>query len=175
MKRENIVDLVSNCRKGSRSAQYRLYLKYSDSMFSICRRFIDNNADAEEVLQDYFVKAFTKIGKLKDSSKFGSWLKRITINECVNFITKKKIILEELTDSVQNRAYDDDGQFDINPEILKKEISNLPDGCRVIFNLYLIEEYRHKEIAKMLNITESTSKSQYQRAKQLLRNRLTSL
>ena len=144
-------------------------------MFSICRRFIDNNADAEEVLQDSFVKAFTKIGKLKDSPKFGSWLKRITINECVNFITKKKIILEELTDSVQNRAYDDDGQFDINPEILKKEISNLPDGCRVIFNLYLIEEYRHKEIAKMLNITESTSKSQYQRAKQLLRNRLTSL
>ena len=174
MKRENIADLVSNCRKGSRSAQYRLYLMYSGSMFSICRRFIDNSADAEEILQDSFVKAFTKIGKLKDNSKFGSWLKKITINECVNFIKKKKIVFEEFSDSIQNIAYDDEQKFNINPELVNKEIANLPDGCRVIFNLYLIENYKHKEIAKMLNITESTSKSQYQRAKQLLKNRLTS-
>ena len=147
---------------------------YSGSMFSICRRFIDNSADAEEILQDSFVKAFTKIGKLKDNSKFGSWLKKITINECVNFIKKKKIVFEEFSDSIQNIAYDDEQKFNINPELVNKEIANLPDGCRVIFNLYLIENYKHKEIAKMLNITESTSKSQYQRAKQLLKNRLTS-
>jgi len=170
-----MVDLIGSCKKGNRSSQYRIYLMYSDAMFSICRRFIDNDADAEEVLQDSFVKAFTKIGKLKEESKFGSWLKRITINECVNFINKKRIVFEEFNDNTSEAADEDETEVEISPEILKKEIEKLPAGCRVIFNLYLIEDYRHKEIAKMLNITESTSKSQYQRAKQLLKSRLTTL
>lgn len=144
-------------------------------MFSICKRFIENNADAEEVLQDSFVKAFTKIRKLKDDSKFGSWLKRITINECINFINRKKIAFEEFYENIQPENETADKESKLDTETVREEIKKLPEGCKIIFNLYLIEDLKHKEIAKMLKISESTSKSQYQRAKQLLKSRLIKL
>ena len=149
---------------------------YSDAMYSICRKFINNAADAEEILQDSFVKAFINLKKLKDNEKFGGWLKRITINECINFLNKKKIIFEEydtIKDNENSWKESTITDSEVNPEIIKKAAEQLPDGCRIILNLYLLEGLKHKEIAKMLKISESTSKSQYQRAKQLLKMSLT--
>ncbi len=148
---------------------------YADSMYSICRRFIDNNADAEEVLQDSFVKAFSNLKRLKHNGKFGGWIKRITLNECMNFINRKKVVFDELPENYLNEEDTDNEYFEVDHIRLKEEIAKLPEGCRLILNLYLVEDYKHKEIAKMLSISESTSKSQYQRAKQLLKIRLTQI
>ena len=148
---------------------------YSDAMYSICRKYINNNADAEEILQDSFVKAFLNIKKLKNNEKFGGWLKRITINQCINFLNKKKIIFENydtIKDDESNWKESTITDSEVNPELIKKAVERLPEGCRIILNLHLLEGLKHKEIANMLKISESTSKSQYQRAKQLLKMRL---
>ncbi len=145
---------------------------YSDAMYSICRKYINNSADAEEILQDSFVKAFLNIKKLKNNEKFGGWLKRITINQCINFLNKKKIIFENydtIKDDESNWKESTITDSEINPELIKKAVERLPEGCRIILNLHLLEGLKHKEIASMLKISESTSKSQYQRAKQLLK------
>ena len=144
-------------------------------MFAICKRLVANEADAEEVLQDAFVKAFTKIKKLKDNRKFGGWLKTITINECMNFINKKRIIFDELPANLSIEEETDDTVFEIDGETVMKTIAGLPEGSKIIFNLYLIDGCKHKEIARMLKVSESTSKSQYQRAKQLLKEKLTTI
>ncbi len=171
-KTENIDDLVNRCRKGDKSAQYRLYLNFADAMFAICKRMVANVPDAEEILQDAFVIVFTRIDKLKDKRRFGGWLKRITINECVNFVNRKNIHFDELNENI---AIEDDDKCDawnVDVETIKQAIAELPAGSRIIFNLFLIEDYKHKEIADMLHISESTSKSQYQRAKLLLKEKL---
>lgn len=170
---EHIIDLVKLCKKRDKSAQYRLYEMYADSMFSICKRFMANEPDAEEVLQDAFVKAFVKIKKLKDEKIFGGWLKKITLNESINFIRKKKIRFEELPKSLSNTEETNNSIFEADKETIGNAIEELPYRCRLIFNLYLMEGHKHKEIARMLKISESTSKSQYQRAKLLLKEKLT--
>ncbi len=173
-KTENIDDLVNRCRKGDKTAQYRLYLNFADAMFAICKRMVVNVPDAEEILQDAFVIAFTRIDKLKDKRRFGGWLKRITINECVNFVNRKKIHFDELSENIAMEDDDESDACDVDVETIKQAIVELPEGCRIIFNLHLIENYKHKEIADLLHISESTSKSQYQRAKQLLKEKLIS-
>lgn len=165
-------ELVNRCRKGDKSAHYRLYLEYADAMFSICKRLVPNPTDAEEILQDAFVKAYTKLNKLKDNRKFGGWLRTITVNECLNFLRKKKIVFDELSQSLTDMEEMDDTEIHIDRKTLREAIDGLPEGSRIIFKLHLTENYKHKEIAQMLNISESTSKSQYARAKQLLKEKL---
>ncbi|NCU36785.1 sigma-70 family RNA polymerase sigma factor [Candidatus Falkowbacteria bacterium] len=169
---ENIVDLVNRCRKGDKSAQHRLYLNYADAMFAICKRLVVSIEDAEDILQDAFVIAFTRIDNLKDERKFGGWLKTITVNECLNFLKHKKIRFDELPENVAIADETEELPFEPNAEAVNLAIAGLPAGSRIIFNLYLIENYKHKEIADMLKISESTSKSQYQRAKYLLKEKL---
>jgi len=128
--------------------------------------------DAEEILQDVFVKAYTKLHKLKDNRRFGGWLKTITVNECLNFLKRKKIVFDDLPQSIPDPEEINDTVIEINGELLMQAVDSLPEGSRVIFNLYLVENYKHTEIAQMLNISVSTSKSQYARAKQLLKEKL---
>jgi RNA polymerase sigma-70 factor (ECF subfamily) len=165
-------ELVNRCKKGDKTAQYRLHLEYADAMFSICKSLVSNPTDIEEVLQDAFVKAYTRLNKLKDNRKFAGWLKTITVNECLNFLKKKKIVFDELPENYTDVDETDDTAIQIDRESLRKAIDDLPEGSRIIFNLYLIEDYKHKEIARMLGISESTSKSQYARAKQLLKEKI---
>jgi len=169
---ENITELVERCRKGDKSAQYKLYLTYADAMFAICNRLVVSIEDAEDILQDAFVIAFTRIDKLKDERKFGGWLKTITINECLNFLKRKKIHFDDLPENIAIADETEELPFEPDAEAVNEAIAELPAGSRIIFNLYLIENYKHKEIADMLKISESTSKSQYQRAKQLLKEKL---
>jgi RNA polymerase sigma-70 factor (ECF subfamily) len=142
-------------------------------MFSICVRMAGNYDDARDILHDSFITAFDRLDQLREVSLFGAWLRKIVVNECIRH-TKKQFLRQALDEEMTN-AYEDDNvdwikEIDFN--LIQEEIKNLPTGCRQIFNLYVLEDFSHHEIADILNISVSTSKSQYQRARQLLRERL---
>lgn len=147
-------------------------------MFNICHRMLNSREEAEDLLQESFCDAFMKLGSFRYESSFGAWLKRIVINKCINWIQKKKIKLvfpEELEESVQKTETEIDYE-NINMDIMKihQAIGQLPDGYRIIFSLYALEGYDHTEISEITGISESTSKSQYSRAKERIKEILKS-
>lgn len=151
-----------------------LFKSYTRGMYNICLRMTGNKQDAEDVLQDAFFQAYVNIDKLRSFDSFGSWIKKIVINQSIKFLRSRVLFID--IDTV-NQEFEDLPEDDIQEypiEQINKFIRELPDGCRIVFNLYLLENYSHKEIGEMLNISESTSKSQYQRARQLLQKKLKS-
>jgi RNA polymerase sigma-70 factor (ECF subfamily) len=143
-------------------------------MYNICLRMTSNKQDAEDVLQDAFFQAYVNIKKLKSIDSFGAWLKKIVINQCLKFLKSRILFMDIDSVNQENENISDDDINEYSMQQINQEIQELPDGCRIIFNLFLLENYSHKEIAAMLNISESTSKSQYQRARKLLQKRLKS-
>ena len=143
-------------------------------MFNICMRMTGNRSNAEDILQDAFIIAFRSLHQLKEEAQFGGWLKRIVVNECIRF-SRKHIIWNEWEEEKQNQVADEETEWwkTVSFEIIHNEIKALPDGCRQVFNLYVVEDLGHKEIAERMGISESTSKSQYHRARTLLRERIT--
>lgn len=143
-------------------------------MFNICTRMTGNRNDAEDILQDAFILAFRKLHQLKEQELFGGWLKRIVVNECIRF-SKKSFNWETWEDDRNNLYQVEEIEWwkTISFNIIHQEIKGLPDGCRQVFNLFVVEDFSHKEIAEHLGISESTSKSQYHRARQLLKERIT--
>ncbi|MFK7809514.1 MAG: RNA polymerase sigma factor [Saprospiraceae bacterium] len=163
-------DIVEACKSGQRSAQYTLYQNYSAAMYNICLRMLRNELDAEDVLQSSFMDVFAKLHTFRFDASIGSWIKRIVVNNCINFLKKKRLQLEELDDShqpVQEEKENPELPYSINQ--IQEAIYQLPDGYRVVFSLYLMEGYDHKEIGEIMGISEATSKSQYSRAKKKLR------
>jgi len=133
---------------------------------------IGNKQDAEDVLQDAFVNAYLKIHQLRSLDSFGAWIKRIVINQNIQFL-RSQIMFADIDDIKAEMETQEETQLEAYSMIrINEEIKQLPDGCRIIFNLFLLENYSHKEIAEILNISESTSKSQYRRARHLLQKRL---
>jgi RNA polymerase sigma-70 factor (ECF subfamily) len=135
---------------------------------------LSNSHDAEDVLQESFVNAFSKLKDFKGESTFGAWLKRIVINKCISQLRKNKLKLVE-TGNVDFEKTELNFVADysaINPEYIHHAIKELPEGSRVIFNLFALEGYKHKEISELLGISESTSKTQYFRARSILMNKL---
>ena len=131
-----------------------------------------NKQDAEDILQEAFYLAFVNISKLKKMESFGAWLKKIVVNKCISFL-RKQIHFVDIESTNQNiNDETEDWMQELSMKDINNEIKQLPDGCRVVFNLYLLENYSHKQIAELLDISESTSISQYHRAKSLLRNQL---
>ena len=165
--------LIDSARKGDQQSMYRLYKLYVQAMYNICIRMVSNQYDTEDIIQESFINAFNSLDKFRGDSSFGSWLKRIVINKSITFLNKKK---QEFTDidnlQIVTNDNEDENLSGIDPAKVHESIKTLPEKARVVLNLYLLEGYKHKEIAEMLNITESTSKSQYLRAKQLLRDKL---
>lgn len=154
-------------------ARGELYAQFSQKMFSICVRMTGNRSDAEDVLQDAFLNAFDNLAQLRDYHLFESWLRKIVVNACIRFAKKslRHITLEE--EYADHPEADDLNWLQlISFEQIHFEIKNLPAGCREVFNLYVLEDYTHQQIAAELNISASTSKSQYHRARQLLKERL---
>jgi RNA polymerase sigma-70 factor (ECF subfamily) len=160
--------LIEECRKGSRMAQFSLYRQYSKAMFNIAYRMTNNREDAEDILQETFTECFRNISSFRFESTFGAWLKSILINRSINHLKKKKVTLvypEDLPDV--RDSYEEEPEY--NVEKVFSTIEKLPDGYRIILTLYLLEGYDHSEISQILGISESTSKSQYSRAKEKLR------
>jgi RNA polymerase sigma factor (sigma-70 family) len=161
--------IIERCKSGDRTAFQELYGLYAKAMFNISLRILNNRSEAEEVLQDSFLKVFSKIDTYDKAFAFGAWLKRIVINGSLDVLKKKKVnfvALDEARYDQDEGAEEDDSVYET--EILKKCISELPDGFRTVLTLFVFEEQSHKEIAALLNISEGTSKSQYNRAKKKL-------
>jgi RNA polymerase sigma-70 factor (ECF subfamily) len=162
--------VVKKACKGDAAARAWLYEQYAKAMFNICTRMASNRNDAEDLLQDAFIIAFNKLHQLKEAEQFGGWLKRIVVNECIRY-TKKSIVLHDLEDNNVDQIAEDGIEWwkTVDMKVVHREIKNLPEGCKQVFTLYVVEDYSHKEIAFELGISESTSKSQYHRAKKLLK------
>ena len=162
---------IEQAKNRNAKALHTLYKQYSRAMFNVCIRMTNSYEDAEDILQDAFTDAFQKLDSYAYESSFGSWLKRIVINKCINALKKKEIdLVFSDTENENITEYEVDySNIDLQVEQIKLSINKLPDGYKLVCTLYLIEGYDHKEIAQILNISESTSKSQYMRAKKKLK------
>lgn len=160
--------LIENCRINDTKAQGELYKLFSSKLFSVCLKYSRNYAEAEDNLQDAFLIIFNKIEQYKSKGSFEGWLKRITINTVLQRYRNEKvfdIINENVADEVELEIDEDN----VPLEYLLKIIQELPDRYRLVFNLYVLDGYSHKEIADMLNINIGTSKSNLARARQILK------
>ena len=166
--------LVNECAKGNSKAQRALFDKFAPKMLAVCHRYLRNNQEAEDVLQDGFVKVFQKIVDFKMEGSLEGWIRRIVVNTALDTIRKNKKLLDDVqVEEVQYKVSFTDHQFDgMDLAQLMKLINDMPDGYRVVFNMFAIEGYSHKEIADTLGVTENTSKSQYSRARAFLRTQL---
>jgi RNA polymerase sigma-70 factor (ECF subfamily) len=161
--------LIEDCRKGNSKAQFRLYEQFSKAMYNLAYRILNNREDAEDILQEAFVECFRNLDSFRFESTFGAWLKKIIVNKCLNHIKKKKIDLT-LCETLPTTIYEEEEEVIYETRKIFKSIELLPDGYRIILTLYLLEGYDHSEISQILGISESTSKSQYSRAKEKLKN-----
>lgn len=159
--------------QGDDEARSMLYEQYAQKMFSICVRMTGNRADAEDILQESFIAAFNNLHQLKEQHLFEPWLRRIIVNESIRLVKKgirwQPVEEESMHDTA---AEESNWLHHISFEQIHQEIKNLPGGCREVFNLFVIENYSHQQIAEALEISLSTSKSQYHRARHLLKERL---
>lgn len=168
---EHIHDrLVQRCLEGDSSAFKQLYRLYSRSMYNVAYRLVHDEDEAEDVLQEAFISAFRSLDHYRGDSTFGAWLKRIVINKGINALKKRK--MERLPEDDRFDVVEEEDEFEDYPlsvEKVKAAIERLPDGYRMVLSLYLIEGYDHGEIAEIMGISESTSKSQFNRSKKKLR------
>ncbi|MBD2714492.1 RNA polymerase sigma factor [Microvirga sp. STR05] len=166
--------LVERCRLGDRRAQAEIYKRYSKAMFNASLRITGDYAEAEDVLQEAFLSAFRELHSYKGDSSFGSWLKRIVINKSINCLRNRRlqlVPLGEQHDAAGPETADfgpENEETNWRADVVRRCVQELPDGYRVVLSLYLLEGYDHAEIAGILGITESTSKSQYSRARKKL-------
>ncbi len=185
-------ELIERVRLGSQKAQYQLYEKYVRAMYHVCVRIVGKGHEAEEVVQDAFVRAFMRIEEYRGDAAFGAWLKRIVVNTSINFLQKKKVNLVSLDEMLVEPVIEEDedsendfAEINIHTGISEKDtkqksevsrvkeaINKLSEGYRIVLSLYLFEGYDHEEIGEILGISSSTSKSQYSRAKKRLRTML---
>lgn len=161
---------IAKCIRGNRRAQKALYKNYAQKMFVHCYRYLKSKEDAEEIVSDGFIKVFQNLNSFvyKDSKSLEAWIRRIMINECLMFLRRGKIIFQD-ENAVLNVESESRTDSDLGAEELYHLVLSLPSGYRTIFNLYAMEGYSHKEISKMLNISEGTSRSQLTKARSLLR------
>jgi RNA polymerase sigma factor (sigma-70 family) len=161
-------ELIDGCRKGDRSYQKHFCRK----MMVVCLRYSKTTAEAEDILQEAFVKVFQGIKKFRGESKLETWITRIMVNTALNF-QRRKLYLFPMIDVEEIEIPEDEISIsEINFSQLLEMIQSLPHGCQIVFNLFAIEGYNHKEIAEMLGISEGTSKSQYSRARSLLQQKI---
>jgi RNA polymerase sigma factor (sigma-70 family) len=162
---DELPQIVAACRKNDKEAQFRLYRMLAPQLMGICLRYMRHREEAEDVLQDTFVKIFTNLAALKNESSFEGWAKRIAVNTALSALKyKKRITFDGDLSKVEEEAADNFENDSLNTDELVSCLNTLPDGYRTIINLFLVEEYSHKEIAEKLGIRESTSRSQYSRA-----------
>jgi RNA polymerase sigma factor (sigma-70 family) len=159
-------DIIEASKNGNNKARYQLYQLYSRAMFNLCCRMMNNREEAEDMLQEAFTQAFRKLDTFRYDSGFGSWLKRIVVNTCLNTLKKRKPELV-YCDTVYQKDMEEEEENEM--ELTKQRVLNamkqLPEGGRMVFSLYLLEGYDHAEIAQIMGISESTSKTQFMRAK----------
>jgi RNA polymerase sigma-70 factor (ECF subfamily) len=170
--------ILEGCIAGKREAQFELYKMYASSMLAVCFRYAKNRDEAEDLLQEGFLKVFQKIESFRREGSFEGWMKRIMINQALNQIKKNRRtpFLEDIELINETQIVNSDealGNLEPVPaDILLEMIRTLPEGYRIVFSLYVMEDYSHREIADELNISENTSKTQLLKARRVLKNKL---
>ena len=169
--------LVKKCIEGDNRAQKKLFDLFAPKLFGVCLRYMKDHDLAQDTLQDGFVKIFTKLSDYNGKGSFEGWMRRITVNTCLDQLRKdQKLKVNTPIDDVSFLVKDNHRiEEELTAKDLLKLVESLPDGYRVVFNMFAIEGYSHKEIAEQLNISENTSKSQFSRAKSQLRRKLIEL
>ncbi|MFZ6001166.1 MAG: RNA polymerase sigma factor [Bacteroidota bacterium] len=165
-------ELIQRCRQGDPDAYQRVYKLYSRSMYNVGFRIVNNTDEAEDVLQEAFISAFRNLEFYRGDSTFGAWLKRIVVNKAINYLKKRRFERmpdNENWDVEEEQSHDDLEHFPYTVQQVREAIESLPDGYRTVLSLYLLEGYDHSEIAEIMGITESTSKSQFNRSKKKLK------
>lgn len=167
--------ILQDCLRGKKRGQRKLYDLYANPMMGVCLRYLKNVADAEDALQDGFITIFRKIHTFKGTGPLGAWIYKIIVNTALEHLRKKKSVSFECPDSV-NIYEEDEHEVDINNTLTKEQlmslVRNLPDKYSTVFNMYVIDGYKHQEIAKILDISENTSKSQLLRARVILQKKI---
>jgi RNA polymerase sigma factor (sigma-70 family) len=164
-------DFIDRLHKGDRIAQRTLYEAFSAKMYGVCLRYVANFDIAQDVLHDGFVKVFTSIKTFRNEGSFEGWVRRIIVNTALEYLRQRKDYLEVDIEVAKGREVESK-TLDHDYSVFLKVVNDLPPQYRAVFNLYAIDEYSHNEIAEMLNISESTSKSNYSRARVILRSKL---
>jgi len=166
--------LVSGCTRNERGPQKRLYDALAGRMLIVCLRYVKSRMEAEDVLQEAFVKVFDKIGSFRFECPLEAWVKRIVVNTALNYLRNQRhwTWLAPVEDAEHEVATAATATSGLHVEELLALVQQLPPGCRAVFNLYAIEGYNHREIGELLGVTEGTSKAQYARARSLLQGML---
>ncbi|MDH4474003.1 MAG: RNA polymerase sigma factor [Fluviicola sp.] len=166
-------ELVVACKDQIRQAQQELFARFVYMMKGICLRYAHDEAEAEDILQDAFIRIFGKLDQFNETGALGAWIRRITVNTALESYRKRKSVKQQLVKALDLKDLHpstNDGIIEqLNAEELVKKIQQLPPGYRAVFNLYAVEGYTHPEIGELLGISEGTSKSQYSRARLMLR------
>lgn len=166
-------DLLDGCKIGDQKAQFQIYKLYYKAMYNTSLRIVNDTMEAEDIMQEAFLSAFEKIDTYSGTVSFGAWLKKIVVNRSLDALSKRKGIFEDIEShtGIKDESGDElarNEEMDIKVEEIKDAIERLPDGYRIILSLYLLEGYDHDEIAEILSISSSTSRSQLSRARQKL-------
>ena len=171
-------EILKGCKANKRKYQEILYRKYAKIMYGICLSYAGDRDLAQDILQDSFIKIFNKIGEYRMEGSLQGWIRRIVTNTAIDHVRQQGRLQNYLADdkdTIIEGVYEPNALQDLQTDDVLTQVAKLPDGARIVFNLYALEGFTHKEIAEKLNITEGTSKSQYNRARKLLISRLNSL
>lgn len=165
-------NLISRCRENDILAQKELYNRYKNILYNLSLKYCNSVTDAEDNLQDSFIEIFKHIKKFKKTGSFEGWIKKITINKAIDKYKKNIKKIEIPYTLFDESHFEIDNTFDLSLDYILELIQNLPSQYRIVFNLYHLEGYSHREIALLLNISESTSKSNYHRARLNLKEKI---
>lgn len=171
-------DIIEGCIRNDRKMQKVLYDKFASKMFAVCLRYAKDRDDAADILQDGFLKVFTKIDQYSGDGSFEGWIRRVMVNTSITHYYQNKKFNEQQNIDEINETEIEDYDFkeaDFSNEELMGAVQTLPDSYRIVFNMFAIEGFKHKEIAETLNVEVSTIKTQYHRAKKMLQEKLKDL
>lgn len=167
-------NIIRQAAENNRHAQQKIYSKYSPKMLGVCRQYIKDMQQAEDIMITAFMKVFTNLKKFEHKGSFEGWIRRIMVNECISYLrAQKRVSFLEDEFYVEDTFNNIESHFSVDD--IQTLIDGLPDGYKMVFNLYAIEGFKHQEIAKMLGISEGTSKSQLSHARKMLRKQINEL
>ncbi len=178
LKRKLLTDkaLIEGCVKENKLCQKELFLRYAGKMLTVCRRYARHQLEAEDILQDAFIKVFDKIDQFKFNGSFEGWIRRIVVNTALKNHQKSSFQKEQIgLEDYEENSLEPSVYAQLHEEELLNLIASLPDGYRIVFNLYVMEGFSHKEIAETLKIQEATSRSQLLKARKMLQSKVVNM
>jgi RNA polymerase sigma factor (sigma-70 family) len=169
-------EIIQGCLIKDERSQHTLFQQYAGKLMAVCQRYASDQKEAEDMLQEAFIRIFSNIHQFRNAGPFGGWVKKITVNAAIQVLRNKKIRFSEFPEDQTHLLNTDPNVFsDLGAEELLKLISQLPEGYRVVFNLYVLEGYTHEEIAQILHIRTATSRSQLSKARAALKEKINSI